>query len=285
MGRNDYRDPPVCGGTDKSIDADAPKEIISDEIVQFSFSGVMENIFLTAFAVPAGEGSFVFLEKNGFDSREKPERRWALVRERVFPALAALTKELNLAAYNGYRSFTHGLPRNFGGTVSIKYASGENIYFSNNQSRVFSVEQGRRVVEFFEKALRLEPMPLRKAEDIASIRYRKDGKNGAFTNAELTIQPDGSGINRKKTRFDDPTVYDSEKQVSAETVAAILRGIDASALLAWGLLPQGYSFGDRKTLTFTFRDGEAVTVPNARLVPESMNDAFFKVELELVTKN
>lgn len=50
----------------------------------------------------------------------------------------------------------YGLPENFGGSVSIEYASGEKISFSNNQQPILSPNTGLCIKELFSEAMKGE---------------------------------------------------------------------------------------------------------------------------------
>lgn len=67
---------------------------------------------------------------------------------------------INLAKDNGFHSETHGLPENFAGSVSIEYASGEKISFSNNQQPILSPNTGLCIKELFSEAMKGEKVSL-----------------------------------------------------------------------------------------------------------------------------
>ncbi|MBQ7625282.1 MAG: hypothetical protein IJS65_08405 [Clostridia bacterium] len=286
--------PEMCGGTDATLDKSAPKTINSRDIVYFkafsALGGVPEKgglEYLSAFAAPAGENTFIFLEKSdcAFRRRDEKDTAWALIKENVLPALADLIKECGLAESNGFHSETHGLPENFGGRVSVKYASGEKISFSNNQSPILSYETGVKAAAFFDRALKCERAPLPDLSALTQIRFSEERKDGGYTKCSLTLNPDGTWTNRKSQCFDPPKVYEGEKQVNAETVAAIKKAVSDCGVLAWEKLPQSeYSYGGEKTLTFVF-GGAEVSVKGGRVLPDEISRGFFDIELELVTKN
>ncbi len=109
--------------------------------------------------------------------------------------------------------------------------------------------------------------------------------NGGFTRAELSILPDGTGSNKKRSRYDDPKVYESEKPVDRETVDAIKKNVADTGLLAWAGLPDcSYISGDKR-LTFVFSGGERISVRGGRNVPDQLSGGFFNVELEMTVKH
>ena len=278
----------VCGGTDTSYDESAPKEIKSDKMTFFSVTSALDSSgarfgFISAFAAPAGDGTFLFLETG---RRGDSTVAWALVRSDVFPPLAALVKEHGLAKQNGVHMTTHGLPENFGGSVDIRYESGEKISFSDNQSPIFSSKFASAVADVMKKAMAGERVPLPDVRTLVSIRFEETRSGGGFTDATLTIGADGAGTNEKKSRYSDPKVYESSKPVDKATVDEIKKNILDTGLLAWEKLPKSdYAYGANKKLTFTFVNGASITVPSDRRLPSRISDGFFAIELEMTTKH
>ena len=292
----------MCGGTDATLDTNAPKRIVSNEMFLFNVTsvlGIPDNIksgdrdlhepleYVSAFAAAAGSGTFLFLEKCfGFRKRGGSISKWAFVDSPVFPSLAAVVREYDLAKNNGYHSKTHGLPDNFGGSADIRYAGGERISFSDNQSPVISYAVGTAVAETFENAMKGEPVALPDVSALEAIRFYEKRDNGGFTEATLTLYPDGTGRNEKRARSGDPKIYESVKTVSAETVAEIKEKIADTGILAWAELPDnGFSFGGGKKLTFVFSNGREITVTSGKILPDQISGGFFDIELELVTNN
>ena len=292
-------DPCECGGTDATLDTKAPKKIASKEMVLFDISSVLGRTILksdceaetihafSAFAAPCFGGSFLYLETVPQYGRSGGKNgEWALVSNNVFPELCALIDKYDVAERNGYHSKTHGLPENFGGEVDVRYASGERISFSDNQTPILKTDFGLAVVDLFRKAMRGDRIALPDVGLLREIRFEETRDNGGFTKAALTISPDGTGVNKKQSRYDNPTVYESEKPVDAETVSGIASEIEKNALLAWPGLPEsGYSYGKNKTLTFVFDGGEERTFRGDRSVPIRLHNGFFNVELEMTVKH
>ncbi len=295
-------EPNVCGGTDATLNTNAPKEIKSDNMILFnvtsSFRSVMmipdpdidnsESLnYISAFAVPSENGTFLFLEKNS-DYRMNNNRQssWALVKENIFPDLVSLVKDCGLAESNGFHSITHGLPENFGGSVNIKYSDGEYISFSDNQSPVISVSTGIKIAKLFAEAMKGSIIDLPDVSAIRKIRFDEERGSDGFTRAILTFNSDGTGTNFKSQRFDDPKVYESEKPVDADTITAIKNNIEANGILAWSGIPESYYKNNRnKTLTFVFEDNQEITVRGDRLLPDRIQGGFFNIELEMTTKH
>ena len=295
-------EPPKCGGTDTTQDPEAPKEIISEDMILFDVTSALDRGympssekektwealgFVSAFAVPAGDHTFLFLETGDrFEGRAEKMRSWAYVKENIFPSLVKLVRDRNIAKNNGYHSKTHGLPENFGGSVDIRYASGEKISFSDNGCPILTFETAAEIVKLFTEAMQGERVELPDVSALKEIRFEELRKNGGFTKAILTVQSDGTGINAKQSRYDDPTVYESEKPVDAGTIAAIKKNIEKTGILAWSGLPSnGYSFGGDKQITFVFEDGTEIAVKDDRLLPDKIRQGFFNIELEMTTRH
>ncbi len=287
--------PGECGGTDATLDTRAPKEIKSNDMTLFIAKSALPYIknevselgFVSAYAARTCGGTLLFLEKSENRRRgAERESAWAIVKENVMPALCELARECNLAAENGFHSKTHGLPENFGGYIDVRYGSGEKISVSNNQSPVLSYQNGVKIAAFFTEAMSSEKIVFPDVSSLISIVFEEKRKNGSFTTANLTFEPDGSGTNKKTSRYDDPKIYESVKPVDIETMQKIKDGIVQSGILGWSGLPgYGYSFFSDKQLTFIFRDADSITVKDGKIVPDKLRSGFFDIELEMTTKH
>ncbi len=283
----------VCGGTDATLDTKAPHEIDSNEIVYFSATSALGHFMddnvrdhlyrFSAFAAKSDAGTFLYLCAENGRNRE-PASSIVTVKENVLPALAALVKECDLAEGNGYHSTTHGLPENFGGKVDILFASGERISFSDNQTPVVSYENALKIVKFMKDAMAGERAEFPDVEKIVSVAFASERDDG-YVHATMTVQPDGTGKNEKESRYGE-SVYNSEKALDAETVAAIRQAVKRCGMLSWSGLPEsGFRRFEDKSITFTFEDGETVTVTDDRKLPLNIGNGFFTIELELSTKH
>ena len=296
-----YDEPRMRGGTIGSHDENAPKKIESEDMEAFDvtmsfyslvlpaeMSGMWKRINnFTAFATKAGDNTFIFLETDeGAHSSNGKRSEWALIEDDIFHELASLTLKHNFAASNGRSSYTYGLPMNFGGSVNIKYAGGEKIYFSNNQSPVISYDAGVDIVAVFRKAFEGKKAVFPDLSGLRQIEFAEARKNCGFTKATLTINPDGTGTNEKIQRFDGPKIFESCKEVDAETVQAIKNSIENNGILAWELLPDnGFELRAEKELTFVFEGGEEICIKSDRLLPMQLQGGFFDIELEMTTKH
>lgn len=286
---------PVCGGTDRTCDANAPKEILSDDMIYFSATSALNTYdmhesedepvsFVSAYAAPADGGTFLFLETKR-DFRDGSERVWALVETDAFPALAALTRECALAKNNGDHSVTHGLPENFGGSVDIRYAGGERISFSDNQAPILTRETGLKIAELFASLMAGERAALPDLSGLKAIRFSEERAADSYTRVTLTLCADGSGEIAKTQRYDGGQVYEKTSRMEPEELAHMLAGIEEKGVLAWAGLPASdYSFGPEKRIVFVFDDRE-IAIPGSLRPPEQIRGGFFDIEFELATKH
>ena len=287
----------MCGGSDTSLDTSAPKEIKSDDMILFDVSSKLnhglddthkDNLLyaFSCFAAKTAKGSFVYYQKdNNWDSSKRTSNL-AYVKKDIFQDLAKLANECNLAKNNGYHSHTHGLPEDFGGTVRVLYSSGEKISFSDNSSPILSYDTGCKICGFFEKAAKEKKVQLPNVDELSEIRYHEEHSGGGYTKAVLSICEDGTGINKKESKYDTPTVYTKESRIDKKTIAYIKETIGNSLLFAWpDLLKSPYEASRNSRMTFAFKNGDEITVRNDRELPAQINDAFFKIQLEIVTKH
>lgn len=284
-----------CGGTYATLDNDAPKKIISNDITLFSVTSKLNMFnadeeegerlrFVSAFAAKTERGPFLYLETLCCYS-DNLNSSLTFAESDIFPDLDAIVRQYDFAKQNGYHSTTHGLPENFGGEVKIRYQSGEEISFSDNQSPIIPVDAGVKIAKIFGEYAKARPVPLPDIADIETVRFLEEREDG-FTKAELKIKPDGTAVNYKSSKYDDAKIYESEKEVDKGTVAQILKTVADCGMLAWRYLPENeYAAGNLKTLTFVFKDKTEFTADNRRALPPRISGGFFGIELEITTKN
>ena len=287
----------ACGGTTKTLDKDAPKVITCDKMTFFSVTSALSYSsasrgerqlgYIAAYAVPSDNGTFLFLETAEGHRKLGTTKKWALVKADIFPALVPLVLECNLVSQNGLHSRTAGLPENFGGDVLVEYENGETIDFSNNQSPVISHETADKIYNTFKTYLDGEKSALPSFDALTAVRFSEERRDGGYTHATLTRQPDGTGINEKTSKYKDtPTAFESKKETGADVFDVIKNSIENGGILAWEHLPQKESIiGNKKTLTFVFSDGKEITVNSDAAVPYELHNAFFNIELEMTTKH
>ena len=294
-------DPHLCGGTDEGYYKNTSGIINSDDMVLFDVSSVLSDPgadederkrkvgYLAFFAVNAGEGTFVYKVTG---SGTHPSRydscviEWAIIKENGMPALAALTKELELCRDNGHYTFTHGLPQDYGGTIDIKYADGEKIKISSNQNPVITREAAFETERLFDRFLRAEKVDLPDPSDLTAVRFDETKEDGSVIRAELIPGGDGGCTVRHTVSAADGAASESEHSAPAEVLDLIKATAKRCGMFAWSALPKyELPWKEHKKLTFVFDGGREVTVRSDRVLPEYVRGEFFAVEAELTIKN
>lgn len=295
-----FNNQPMCGGTSRSYDENAPKEIKSEDMTLFKVETAMAPMgvmigsagaapvntawfrFLSVYAARCESGVFVLLYAHNRNDRR--EYNWSIIKEDIFPELVSAVKNYDLAKSNGSHSFTYGLPENFGGEVKIKYASGEEINFANNQSPVISVDFAVWLYDFFSEALKKESVALPDVSNIKTIRFDSK-RGGGYTHIVLTQNGDVCSYRRER-KFDFPDIYKDEKELPSELMDKFRGIIKDNAMLVWHMLPEsGFDIIEDKSMTFVFEDGTEITAPSDRALPAMISGAFFNIELELNSNN
>ena len=148
----------IDGGTRISHDDNAPKEIISRELIRFSCrfsavslyeneSGLKHGVY--KFTASKGtDGVCAKFEctnpKVSADGEHKEIRS-----EELLYKLDAALRKYNVAQYNGQYYKVSGLPGFYGATVDAEYASGETLYCYNNQDPFLPTELVQELCEIF----------------------------------------------------------------------------------------------------------------------------------------
>ncbi len=286
------RNTPICGGTTRNVDSSAPKTINSRKMTFFTAESSFETLavdrstlgeyggldFISGYAARLRGGSFLTLDAR-FSGGERG-LEWAYISGDVFPTLDALAREYELAKNNGYHSFTHGLPMNFGGSLSARYESGEEISFSDNQTPIFQIELAIKLFKLFKDAMKGERAAFPEVGELCAVRFYEELGDG-YTRFELEKR--GEELNLKKVyKFDDPRVSEYNEKASPEKLDRISAIVRDSAIILWDDFPKR-SFGMviKKSLTFAFSDGSEITIQDDRLLPAPLSGAFYKIETEL----
>ncbi len=286
--------PQMCGGLSQHINNDAPKTIESRDMIFFSaqssFRTLVSNCpikeeyawidFISVYAVKINDGSFLCL--NARDAYERHESVWAFVKKDIFPKLADMVISARFAEKNGIYRFINGLPQNFGGEVHAGYASGEKLGFSDNQTPVFSKQLGTELYELFSEAMKAEHLPLPDAEKITGVKLYEKNSSG-YSSAELKKNPDGSYTLLRTYKFEAPEPHEYIKEAGAEVIEKIRKIAASCAVMMWDKFPQReYQSIIQKSLTFTLSDGSKITVPDDRISPLPLSNAFYSIERELI---
>ncbi|MBR2109228.1 MAG: hypothetical protein IJ932_04690 [Ruminococcus sp.] len=296
-----FNNPPMCGGTSKSYDENAPKEIKSEDMTLFKIEtaltpmGVMVGSqgaapvktawfrFISVYAAKCESGVFVLFYAH--NRNDKKEFGWSYIKDDIFPELVSAVNNYNLAKSNGSHSFTYGLPENFGGEVRVDYSSGERIDFSTNRNPVISVDFAVWLYDFFSEALKKDSVELPDASKIKTIRFDSKRSGGGYTHIVLTQNGDVCSYSRER-KFDFPDIYKDEKELPSELMDKFRGIINDNAMSVWHMLPEnGFDKIEEKSMTFVFDDGTEIEVPSDRVLSSTISGAFFNIELELDSNN
>jgi len=275
----------VCGGTDTYFNKEAPTEIKSNDLVFFSVASAFKStwtnkndfIDFCAFVAPVKDGFFTYFRYSTIN--DNIESSLAVVDANPLPRLAELVGNYRLALNNGKSSFTHGLPENFGGSVDIKYASGESIYYSDNSSPVFSYEFAKDVLKVIKSAQNGKKVKYPDFSALTEIYFEEKSKYGN-SSSTITLR-DGVWKNTIEESFGDDKSYVVDTEISVDTFNYIKEKVEKYSVLAWSDLPVcNYSPISQKKLVFKFGKQEFVIDKNV-LLPEDLNSVFFNIELKL----
>lgn len=146
----------VDGGVSKHIDKDAPKEIVSGQIIAFEI-----NFSTVALAEDAGlENGIYMLSAKLVDGAVRGEYRmrtrhgegeqFSFRESHTFlDKLQVIVKTYDFAKYNGTYIYVSGLPDMYGANISIVYASGERIDADDNQDNFLPISALNEFVNLF----------------------------------------------------------------------------------------------------------------------------------------
>lgn len=143
------------GGTRHRVDTNAPKVIGSTEITYFrcEFSTrdrMIEDCAIAGLVITleaSADGASYSLDRGSETDAQgsfRPD-------EAFFRKLQQVVSRYDLAQYNGQFCTVSGLPPGFGIKLEIRYASGETIEASDNQSCFLPVEAMEELVALFQE--------------------------------------------------------------------------------------------------------------------------------------
>ena len=274
-----FDEPPICGGTTRSTDQKAPKEILSKDLVFFSvgstderFTARYEQGAVSVYAAKTTKGIYAAIL--GIETRYKffaPDCN-------LMARLDALTRQQKLILDNGHHSFTHGLPADFGGAVNIRYASGEYISKSDNQSPVITNAANLAIKKLFEEAFKSYPeAPLPDPASIQAIEYHESGPFAEhFLRMEKTAE---CAVLRSDDAYDGGK---SKYHKDAQAPLSAFDRIEADALtfrvFGQGGLTQYHpsNDSDKRFLTYEFADGTRLDVPRIFGIPGKASDIVYE---------
>lgn len=145
----------VDGGVRHRVDTNAPKSIVSTEIVAFSCKFSALNYSIRDFGL-AGRIFTLQADKNGGSYEERTrekvhEKKEFSTTPEFFAALQQIVALYDFAQHNGQFYTVSGLPPDFGAVLEVRYASGESISASDNQSCFLSMEAMEALAALFQQ--------------------------------------------------------------------------------------------------------------------------------------
>lgn len=143
----------IDGGVQHSVDTNAPKTIVSTQIISFHCEFSATDLMLDSSPIAGRYHTLRATQTGGsYEARGGGtvySKREFIPDEAFFKALQQIVAKYDLAQYNGKSYTVSGLPPDHGAKVDIRYASGESIYASNNQSCFIPLEAMEDLVNLF----------------------------------------------------------------------------------------------------------------------------------------
>jgi len=142
------------GGLNESKLPGYSETIKSTEIISFDYSGHLDHD-QTSFYVSAHltDTNSVHIISSGGNHRERDNSAFYLeydIRDDTFfPALLNIINKNKMSSDNGHTIHVNGLPEGYGDELHVKFASGEAILKSSNQTKTISQEAIQEIYNLF----------------------------------------------------------------------------------------------------------------------------------------
>lgn len=282
-------DPPVCGGVTETIDSNAPHEISSSDISHFE----VETSFSSAINQPGYEYIYVYAEKTegGILSGVSfltSESYWSGNNTRttdtefitctdIMHDLDLAVKKYDFASDNGYSHYVAGLPENFGGSVNIKYSSGERISFSDNQTPVISDEAAEEIIKIILNAIskQRECVPTKySAEDIVAVECKESRSE---KDSYEIYRLEGTRLTSESRFGTDSDIYKHDNNVDPEIMEKVRNYAEVSKMLYWNVSKSDWSY--ETVITFEMKDGSKIEVSSLMNVPQYCSRIISDIQL------
>jgi len=143
----------IDGGVRHRVDAKAPKKIESTEITFFHCEFSTTDLCLEDSPIADHMITLHAFSNGGYcqlRGRSESEKHFS-PNEDFFRQLQQIVSNYQFARYNGTHYTVSGLPPNIGMELEVRYASGEYILASNNQSCFLPLEAMEELVALFQK--------------------------------------------------------------------------------------------------------------------------------------
>ncbi len=273
-------EPPICGGTRHSEDENAPTKIQSRDLIFFKAGtdGGSMGMHSKVYAAKAERGIYIV------DAEDQP--RFALLRSDCdfLSRLDELVREQDLILGNGQHSRTAGLPADFGGSIDVRYASGEFISKSDNQSPIITRKADDAISEFFARAFDAYPRAdLPDPSLIRKVTWREDGEDH---HRVITFEREGviATLHSESKYATSDMVYRSDAQVPAQAFDRIVDDVNKFCLFGLEGVRQYHTYSSHvmeETLTYELSDGSQFVLPNFYGVIGGVSNVVFETRLYL----
>ena len=143
----------IDGGVQHSVDTNAPKTIISTQIISFHCEFSTTDLMMDSSPI-AGRYHTLHAESSGANYEARGggtvyNEREFTPDEAFFDVLQQIVAKYDFAQYNGQYYTVSGLPPDHGAKLDIQYDSGESICSANNQSCFIPLEAMEELVDLF----------------------------------------------------------------------------------------------------------------------------------------
>lgn len=157
----------IDGGVIKQVQADVPKVIESTEIVEFHAEISLTTVYDAdeqTHRVHKGvykldavlENGEVLVKYDWYDHQGRGDRAEYKADADFLAKIQEIAAAYNFAKHNGYYHKVSGLPDMYGERLDIIYASGEQIYAYDNQSRFLPYEAAEELILLFGASIKSE---------------------------------------------------------------------------------------------------------------------------------
>ena len=279
--------PQAPGSSNDQINNDAPKTINSTEVIVFDASTSMVTLalppeqkrnflYISAFASVSDKGTLLLLCTEKPDNTRETKHKF--IGKNLSSELAALAVDCDFARCNGRSHYVNGLPQNFGGSVDIKYESGEKIIFADNQSPIFGPETAQKISDFFENAFTYEEAISPDINELREVQYYQENLDDHYVRYYFTINPDKTAKLKREYKFSDPEPHLSEEDVTADVTEGLLNIIKDNDILLWEGLLEKEVIIQKTSLKFIFTDGKEINVSGSASVPLQYSSVMFNIQ-------
>lgn len=283
------------GGASQRQDSRAPQTITSDDVTRFeirsSFGALADphtydDINLYVYKLKTGSVAMFQARSKRDSSKNVQETCWFA--ENILPSLHEWIVRFDLVRNNGYSYHVGGLPEGFGGSVNIRYANGEYISKSSNQSPVIGYSEAERFLDLLLGAKETcTPVQAPPAAGVTGVRFVSEchfesKKDDSRTVTTLTR--DGRGCRLESDAVYGRQRFHKEADLAPDVFGKVEEIVDGSSLTLWDRLPEakwGTLDIQRYFVTLTMKDGREISFDSSFRFASSLRSPLFELSLYL----